>query len=71
MTRKPPPAAWVQHFEKVTQEAWEEGKDPMLALRYYAPDSPLADSNGWIDFTVMRARDQAVREEVYVHSGVA
>jgi hypothetical protein len=47
----------VQHFEKVTEEAWAEGKDPMVALRYYLPNSPLANSDGWVDLIVKRVVD--------------
>lgn len=47
----------VQHMEKVADEAWSEGKDPMVCLRYYLPDSPLANSTGWVDFTVRLTKD--------------
>ena len=55
----------VKQFEKIAQEAWEHGKDPMLALRYYDPSSPIADRDGWIDLTVRLAVDDAVREIRY------
>lgn len=48
---------WVADFEKVTKEAWSEGRNPVLALRYYKPYGLLADSNGWMDFTIMLAND--------------
>lgn len=56
---------FVQHLEKVAKEAWEEGKDPMLALRYYKPTSSLARADGWVDLTVRLATDEADREEAY------
>lgn len=56
---------YVKQFEKVAQESYEEGKTPVLALRFYDPDSPLADANGWIDLTMMLAGDSAQREEVF------
>lgn len=50
---------WVADFEKIAREAWETGATPMLALRYYKPYNVLAGHNGWIDFTIMLASDQA------------
>lgn len=58
MTRKPPPKIFSD-FDKIAKEAWETGKDPVLALRYYKPYSPLAGPDGWVDFTVMLASDHA------------
>ncbi len=50
---------FVQHFQKITEEAWSEGRTPVLALRYYDPDSILADREGWIDLVVKRMVDDA------------
>lgn len=61
---KPVPR-FVQDFEKIAREAWEESKDPMLALRYYSPDSVLAGADGWIDLTLRLATDDAEREADY------
>lgn len=47
----------VRDMEKVTEEAWSEGRMPMVALRYYDPDSILADKHGWIDLIVRRVAD--------------
>lgn len=47
---------FIRHLEKVTLEAWEEGKDPMLALRYYDPDSHFANGYGWVDVVVQWAQ---------------
>jgi hypothetical protein len=62
------PKKLIEEFEKITKEAYSEGKDPALALRYYAPDSILADADGWIDLIVRTvADDQALelrREEL-------
>lgn len=49
----------AKDFEKIAQEAHPEGLDPMLALRYYDEDSPLANREGWVDLVVMRASDAA------------
>jgi len=47
----------VSDMEKVTEEALSEGRTPMVALRYYDPDSILADREGWIDLIVRRVVD--------------
>ena len=50
---------FVREFEKITEEAWSEGREPVLALRYFAPDSILSDTRGWIDLAVRRVIDDA------------
>lgn len=47
----------AQDFEKIAEEAYGKGLDPMVALRYYDPDSPIANNEGWCDLVVMRAQD--------------
>lgn len=42
----------LTQMEKIADEAWSEARDPMLALRYFCPDSPLANSDGWVDLIV-------------------
>lgn len=59
---------FVQQLEKVAEEAYESGKDPMLALRYYRPDSILANPDGWVDVSVRPAVYDAEREERYVET---
>lgn len=39
-------------LEKIADEAWSEGKEPVLCLGIYAPDSVLADSEGEVNLTV-------------------
>lgn len=57
---KPKPLPkFVRELEKITEEAWSEGREPVLALRYFAPDSILANRQGWIDLAVRRAVDDA------------
>lgn len=46
-------------FEKIADEAWSEGKTPGMALSIYAPDSVLADRNGFVDVAVRLMRDDA------------
>lgn len=48
---------FAQQFEKIANEAYQEGSRPMLALRWYVPDSKLADSDGWVDLIVLRPED--------------
>jgi hypothetical protein len=49
----------LKEFEKIATEAWAEGRDPALALRYFAPESILADTDGWVDLMVRRVADDA------------
>jgi hypothetical protein len=40
--------AFAKDFEKVTEEAWSKGRMPMLAIRYYDPESILLTAQaGW------------------------
>lgn len=66
MTMGKPPA-WLKDFEKVTEEAYSEGRDPMMAFRFYKPESILADQNGYVDLVVRRALDDAEREREYAN----
>jgi hypothetical protein len=47
----------IRHLEKIADEAWTEGKNPALAMRYFCPDSPLAGPDGWLDLTVRLTSD--------------
>lgn len=53
---------FVKEFEKIAEEAYSEGRTPVLALRFFAPDSILADKRGWIDLAVRRVDDDAAVE---------
>lgn len=57
----------VKHMDKVADEAWEEGLEPAVALRFYMPDSLVADNKGYVDLTVRLARDDAYRAERLVN----
>lgn len=57
--QKPVRSTLVTQMEKVADEAWSEGRDPAIALRFYKPDSILADSDGFIDLTVRLLRDDS------------
>lgn len=59
---KPKRTKIVKDMEKIAIEAYEEGRDPALALRYYDPDSRLANkSTGYVDLIVRLAKDDALR----------
>ncbi len=57
----------LKEFEKIAAEAYSEGKSPLMALRYYAPDSPIADIDGWVDLSVRLVGDDRERELAYVN----
>lgn len=52
----------LKEFEKIAVEAYAEGRTPALALRYCAPDSILADADGWVDLIVRTVGDDKERE---------
>lgn len=60
----PAKATLLKTFEKVAQEAFSEGRDPVVALRFHAPESILADGDGWVDLTVRRSSDDAFIREM-------
>lgn len=47
-------------LEKIADEAWSEGKEPVMALSLYAPDSVLADANGEVNL-ILRLEDDDIR----------
>jgi hypothetical protein len=57
--KKPVRSTLVKHMEKVADEAWSEGKDPALALRFYMPESKLSNDDGYVDFSVRMLLDDA------------
>lgn len=70
MTRKSSIPKLVKDFEKVAYEAYEQGLDPAVALRYYLPDSPLANPrSGYVDLTVRLTGDDAERTRKLKESG--
>lgn len=50
----------IKEFEKIAEEAYAEGREPALALRYFEPNSLLANSDGWIDLIVRRVADDGL-----------
>lgn len=51
----------LDDFEKIADEAWSEGRTPMMALRIYSPDSVLADKQGNVDLAVRLVCDDSER----------
>jgi hypothetical protein len=51
----------LTQMEGIADEAYAESRDPALALRYYCPNSPLADHKGWVDLVVRRLGDDVRR----------
>lgn len=49
----------VKDFEKIAVEAHKMGLNPMVAMRYFDPSSPIANNEGWVDLVVMTAQDAA------------
>lgn len=56
----------LKEFEKISVEAFAEGREPALALRYYEPTSILADVDGWVDLIVRRVADDQMRIPIEV-----
>ncbi len=54
---------FVKELAKVMEEAHERSKTGMLCLRYYLPDSYLANRSGWVELTVRTTHDDVQRNE--------
>jgi hypothetical protein len=50
---------FIHQLTKASEEAWEEGRSPALALRYYAPDHKLSNQDGWLDVVVRPMADDS------------
>ena len=53
----------IRDFEKVAEEAYAEGRSPVVALRFYVPDSILADPRGYIYLSVRLSEDDAAMRQ--------
>lgn len=47
----------VSQFEKAADEAWQGDRTPAMALRFYMPESTLADNKGFVDLIVRLLED--------------
>ncbi len=61
---KPARSTLLKQFEKIALEAYAEARDPLLCLRFFAPDSVLANSQGWVDLAVRLVLDDAENVEL-------
>lgn len=59
-------ATILTQFEKIADEAASVLKEPALALRFYSPESPLADTHGYVDLVVRQLADDAERSALLV-----
>lgn len=50
----------ISQMEKIAVEAYSESKEPILALRYYLPDSNLSGTDGYIDLAVHILEEDAL-----------
>lgn len=60
---KPAKSTLLKQFEKIAEEAYSEGREPLLAYRFFAPASPLSNRNGWVDLVVRLLPDDALLVE--------
>ncbi len=51
-------------MEKAADEAWSESRQPVMCLRLYNPDSPLSNTDGWVDFTIRLTSDDVARSDL-------
>lgn len=52
----------LQHLEAIWEEAVAEGREPVLCVREFQPDSPLANRDGWVDLSIVPSDDHARME---------
>lgn len=64
---RPKSSTLLKVMEKMADEAWAEEKEPVVCLRLFNPESPLASREGWVDLSVRLTSDDAVRERLYGH----
>ena len=47
----------LTQFEKIADEAWAGDLTPIMALRFYKPESPCANNEGYVDLVVKLIAD--------------
>lgn len=65
---KPVRSTLVSQMEKIADEAWAESREPVVALRFYMPESPLANNFGFVDLVVRLLSDDAHRYTMNVNA---
>lgn len=58
---KPKCPTYMKIFEKIALEAFSEAKEPVLAMRFYNPESVIADSDGWVDVVIRTVSEDRYR----------
>lgn len=59
----------LEWLEEIAAQAWEEGKDPVVALRIYAKGHPLAALSGCLDLAILPVDDAGCRDHAYWPDG--
>lgn len=54
-------------FEKLADDAYAENREPVQHVALYAPDSPLADQDGEVNFIVRLMVDDVTRENLILN----
>ena len=65
--QEPKRTTLLRQFEKIAEEAFHEGRSPVVALRIWCPDSILSDTEGWVDLSVRLLEEDAQMREAYVN----
>lgn len=60
---KPVRSVLVDQFAKIADEAYSEMRIPGIALRFYMPESSLANAYGYVDLMVRLLEDDLAAEE--------
>jgi len=55
----------LKDMEKNAEEAWSEDREPVVALREWAPESKLAGKDGWVDLTVRLQHEDVHRDRCF------
>lgn len=55
----------LDDFEKIRDEAFTEGRMPVMCLSIYCPDSPMANAEGCVDLTVRPTLDDQMIVSFY------
>ena len=54
----------IEDLEKICDEAWHEGREPVMQIQVKNPDSPIANDKGFINITVRLTSDDVYRNDI-------
>ena len=54
----------IEDLEKICDEAWHEGREPVMQIQVKNPESPLANDKGLINITVRMTSDDVYRNDI-------